>query len=132
MAGYERVVAIVANGAYTPNKDKFPCKLPKAKAGGKAIAGFFKSHNFTILNEDSMYNQGVKAMKSLARQHVKTIKTQKPKVAAYYFSGHGLQDEDSNWLMPVDYVAPEDEDENDDLCMSPQVKPCRHIDFECC
>jgi hypothetical protein len=124
MAEYERVVTIVANGAYTPNKDNFPSALPKAKADGEAMASFFRSTHFKILNEDAMYDQDLKAMRKQARQHVKIIKAQQPKVAAYYFSGHGLQDVKQNWFMPVDYVAPKDEDENDDLCMSPQVKPC--------
>jgi hypothetical protein len=132
MAEYERVVTIVANGAYKPNKDSFPSALPKAKADGKAMASFFGNQGFTILNEDTMYDQDLKAMRTHARSHVTIIKAHKPKVAAYYFSGHGLQDEESNWFMPVDYVAPEHEDDNDILCMSPQVKPCRHIAFECC
>jgi hypothetical protein len=79
-----------------------------------------------------MYDQDIKAMRKQARHHVKIIKEQKPEVAAYYFSGHGLQDAKQNWFMPVDYVAPQEEDENDDLCMSPQVRPCRHIGSECC
>jgi hypothetical protein len=121
MTEYDRVVTIVANGAYKPNKDSFPSALPKAKADGEAMAGFFRRYSFKILNEDTMYDQDLKAMRKQAKSHVTTIKVQKPKVAAYYFSGHGLQDEDSNnWFMPVDYVAPEDEDDNDILCMSPQ------------
>jgi hypothetical protein len=83
MAEYERIVTIVANGAYKPNKDNFPSALPKAKADGEAMVKFFKSYNFTILNEEAMYDQNVKAMKRQARYHVKIIKKQKPKVAAY-------------------------------------------------
>jgi hypothetical protein len=132
MAEYERVVTIVANGAYKPNKDSFPSALPKAKADGEAMVKFFRNQGFTILNEGAMYDQDLKAMRKQARHHTDIIKEKKPKVAAYYFSGHGLQDEESNWFMPVDYVAPKDERENDELCMSPQVRPCRHIAFEYC
>jgi hypothetical protein len=125
MASYDRVVTIVANGAYAPNKDKFPGKLPKAEADGKAMAKFFKHHNFTILNEKAMYNQNLEAMQTQAIHHVDIINEKKPEVAAYYFSGHGLEDEKNNWLLPVNYVAPakgQSARMNNIKCFSPQVR----------
>jgi hypothetical protein len=123
MAEYDRVVTIVANGAYTPrNKNKFPGKLPKAETDGKAMAKFFKHHNFAILNEKAMYNQNLEAMQTQAVYHVEIINEKKPKVAAYYFSGHGLEDKKNNLLLPVDYVAPSSARMNNKKCLSPQVR----------
>jgi hypothetical protein len=134
----ERVVTIVANGSYIPNKDGFPCILPKFNADGKGIASFFSKHKFKILNKETMNNQDRIAMETHAEKHVEHIKNHSPEVAAYYFSGHGLQDNEELLLMPVDYEPPPSKmtekniaKENRIKCFRAQVISHRRVDFEC-
>lgn len=106
-AGYEHKHAlIIGNSSYKES----PLRNPANDA--KAIAAELKALNFTVLSYTNLDKAG---MKTAIRDFEARVAKNKG-VAVFYYAGHGLQSNGSNWLVPIDAKI-EKEYDIEDACV---------------
>ncbi len=110
-AGYQnRYALIIGNSSY---KDA-PLRNPANDA--KAIAIELKGLDFKVSSYTNLDKAG---MKEAIRDFEDKVKENKG-VAVFYYAGHGLQSNGSNWLVPVDAKI-EREYDIEDACVKADV-----------
>jgi len=80
----------------------FHLESPDKDAG--AVASALTKLNFQVSSGiDAAYD----TMNALVDAFVKAVETERPQVTLFYYSGHGLQIEEQNYLVPVDFDSAE-------------------------
>jgi Caspase domain len=101
----KRVALIIGNSAY-----KNVVKLPNPVKDSTAIADLFKKANFEVV--EARQDLGVNEMKRELRDF--SDKARDADVAVVFYSGHGIEVDGNNYLVPVDAVLNRDIDVEDE------------------
>jgi hypothetical protein len=103
-ADAKRVALVIGNDSYQNAQ-----VLSNARSDAKAMAKALESSGFSVMLKQDLT---LKAMKEALRAFKAEIAGGDD--ALFYFSGHGVQFEGSNYLIPVDVVAQSEEQVADD------------------
>jgi len=96
-----RIALVIGNGAYSSD----PLSDPPNDA--KLMANILRSIDFEVLEYKDLNQQ---RMKEQIRNFGKRLKARKDSVGVFYYSGHGMQVEGKNYMIPVGVPI---EDESD-------------------
>ena len=100
----QRVALVIGNDSYQNAQ-----VLSNARSDAKAMAKALESSGFSVMLKQDLT---LKAMKEALRAFKAEVAGGDD--ALFYFSGHGVQFEGSNYLIPVDVVAQSEEQVADD------------------
>ena len=93
-----RIALVIGNGEYTKFED-----LRNPANDARAIAGKLESLNFKLVGGQAHVNVNRRGMTTLLRDLEDQLKrTSGVEAALVYYSGHGVAEDNQNWLVPVD------------------------------
>ena len=99
----ERVALVIGNGAYTNTS---PLRNPQNDA--KLISKSLREVGFTVLEH---YNLDQKGLKRAVLEFGDVLLSKGPDtVGLFYYSGHGIQANGANYLLPVDAAVKREKD----------------------
>lgn len=84
--------------------------LPNPEKDAKAVAAMFQKSGFEVVTAE--YDVGIVAFKRAVRQFEKAASDSD--IAVVYFSGHGVDVQGDNYLVPVDAMMASDQDAEDE------------------
>ena len=90
-----RVALVIGNAAY-----QHVDRLANPVNDAKLIADTLRKSGFTLVGGGAQQNVDKAAFDRLVREFGQQI--QGAEVALFYYAGHGMQVQDTNWLLPVD------------------------------
>jgi len=97
----KRVALVIGNGAY-----KNASKLPNPTNDAKAISGMLQSAGF---DDVALYeNLGIRELRQAIKDFSDQVRT--ADTAVVYYSGHGIEVNGVNYLIPIDAVLEQDID----------------------
>jgi len=88
----QKIALVIGNGAYSAN----PLSQPSNDA--VSIAKSLRTLGFDVIEQT---NVDQKAMKKLIRQFGDQIKVMKDTIGVFYYSGHGMQVNGRNYMIPI-------------------------------
>ncbi len=94
----ERVALVIGNGAYTNLTQGMQLTSPAADAND--VAGALQKLGYRIIGGNALINARREAMTTAAEQFAAAAKS--AEAAVFYFSGHGIQVGEDNYLLPTD------------------------------
>ncbi len=90
---YKRVALVIGNAKYQYSK---PLKNPLNDA--KRLAGMFEKNGFKVFFGKNLHQKKMQDMLAAFKAHA-----QKADIAVIYFSGHGIEIDGINYLLPIDF-----------------------------
>ena len=97
-----RVALVIANNEYGSSTPFSP--LSKCENGGKGVRDALVERGFTVT---LLVNKTAEEMKHAMQAFVQVVKEQKPCDSFFYFSGHGMEQDNRSYLIPIDYTSPD-------------------------
>ena len=94
----ERVALVIGNNTYTNLPERMQLSSPVADAADVAAA--LKALGYRLINDGPISNVSREAMTTAAEKF--TVAARGAEAAVFYYSGHGIQVGDDNYLLPTD------------------------------
>lgn len=97
-----KTALVIGNGAYASS----PLKNPERDASAMAV--LIKSLGFELIGGEAQLNQDQRQMRRLMIDFGRQLK-EKGGVSLFYYAGHGIQSQGSNYLIPIHAVLDSEE-----------------------
>ncbi|MDX8389667.1 MAG: caspase family protein, partial [Mariprofundaceae bacterium] len=97
----DRIALVIGNSAYTPSTSKHvSSSLKHAATDAAAIKTRLQALGFSVISRTNLARKDVASTLKVFRQAIKPGAT-----VFFYYSGHAIQIQGTNYLLPVDFSA---------------------------